>query len=237
MPRPRVQGFVFTWKGHAEHAARLERELAAVMPVMVINSEPDVAAAHPSWITLDDSAYFAAQWNAAIARFDADILFHMQADAWSDRLPDIVRRASRLFEQYPLGMYEPNVDFTDHVFEQDKLPAIEPGLCQVPFTDTTCWMVARDVLERMPAFDLSVNQYGWGVSRLAAALCSLMHRYCVRDFTFLVAHPRGRGYDSSRAHQELLAHLRSMPADIIQECQRLHDWSRTLRPAPQTNQA
>ena len=108
-----MHAFVFNWKGHEAGAAALEEKIARHTRVTVINSEEGLDEAHPHWDHLDDSAYFSAQWNRAIELFDGDLLFHIQADARFDEFERLLAKIDHVFRTYPVGVYEPNVDFTD----------------------------------------------------------------------------------------------------------------------------
>jgi hypothetical protein len=212
-----IQGFIFNWKGHEQRAAALERKLGEFATMTVINSEEQLSQPRPDWVQLDDAAYFSEQWNNAIELFDADLFFHIQADADFDRFDLVFARAKTLFEKYRLGVYEPNVDYTGLVFDTAKLPPVEPNLLEVPFTDCTCWFIARDVVRAMPPVNLSVNRYGWGICRAIAALSRLKGRLCVRDYDFTIKHPKGTGYPKDSAREEKFSYPFTLSLDVRHE--------------------
>jgi hypothetical protein len=232
-----IEGFVFNWKGHENRAAELERKIREHVPVTVINSEEQLAEDRPGWIHLDDSAYFSAQWNKAVELFKGDVLFHIQADADLDDFGALFAEARRLFAQYPLGIYEPNVDFTRHRYHRSKLQALEPDLLKIPVSDCTCWFVSAEVVRSMNPIDLSINRYGWGVSRAVTASCTAGGRLCVRDYRFLVRHPRGTGYPDARSWTEHLAYMRTLSRQIQRHMLFNEDararllWSQDVEPA------
>lgn len=102
----------------------------------------------------------------------------------------------------------------------------------MPITDQTCWLVAADVLAELPAVDLSVNRYGWGISAAIAAICRLQGKLCVRDYGVLVPHPAARGYSSELAGHERDAYLQSLGPRIAGEAARLYEWRSRISPAP-----
>lgn len=215
-----MQGVICTWRGHEQRAIALEQKLRDLAPVTVINTEPS-ARHHRHWVHLDESAYFAAQWNRAMSLFDADVFFQIQADADSDSFPEIFAKARALFRRHPIGVYEPNVFYTDVCYTPSKLRFVEPGLVEVPWTDCTCWFIHRDVLRQCPPFDLDVNTFGWGVCRAIAAWCAMQGRLCVRDYSVFVRHPKGRGYSGEVALQQLHAYVDSLPWEVRAEIDRL----------------
>jgi len=210
-----MQAFIFNWRGHRRAARALEAQVGAILPVTVISSEPPHADDGSSWVHLDDTAYFSAQWNRAVELFDdGDVFFHMQADASCTRLDELILAASSCFSRLPVGVYEPNIDFTECQYDPTQLRAVGPGLYEVPQTDCTCWFIAADVLRSLPRVDLSVNTYGWGICGAIAAITRSLGKICVRDYNFTVQHPRHRGYSSELAAQQRLAYMRSLDRDI-----------------------
>ncbi|MCX6895592.1 MAG: hypothetical protein NTZ16_08880 [Verrucomicrobia bacterium] len=115
----RIHAFIFSWGSHAAAARALQKELAPLaQTVTVISSEDAVAEPLPGWVAIGKDAYFSEQWNAALARFDGDILFHIQADARPADLAAQFARARQLFAAGDTGILEPHVDFTDIAYER-----------------------------------------------------------------------------------------------------------------------
>ncbi len=190
----------------------------------MINSQERLSCPREGWIHLDDSAYFSAQWNRALAAFDGEILFHMQADACCNELERLLKRATRLFARGDIGVYEPHVDFTVYRYDRSRLKAVSEETFEVPITDQTCWLVAAGVLRGLPPVELRLNRYGWGISASVAAVCRLQGKLCVRDYNVSVAHPRARGYPSDVAADERNAYLASLGPAIAGEAARLYEW-------------
>jgi hypothetical protein len=204
-----IQAFIFNWRGHAERAAQLETALSPLVDVTVINSEDAAKPDHPRWVHLGETAYFCAQWNAALMRFKSDVLFHIQADASHDDFPGLLGRAHAFLSRPDVGLYEPNVDYTDIRYTRDELRPIATDVLEVPLPDCTCWFIHRAVLETFRPIDLKVNRYGWGVPGVMAAKCRLTQRICVRDYSVTIQHPRRRGYPNDAALQQRNAYFRS----------------------------
>jgi hypothetical protein len=228
----RVQGFVFNWKGHEAEAAELERAVGQCIPVTVINSEERLSAPRDHWVHLDDSAYFSEQWNRALELFEGDVLFHVQADAHLGDFERLLDRAITAFRRGDVGVYEPAVDYNSFQYETSRLRALDTKLLEVPLTDQTCWLVARDVLRGLPPVDVSVNRYGWGISPAVAAVCRLQGKLCVRDYGCPVSHPPGQGYSPEIAGRHRDAYLSGLPAEIEREAARLYEWRSRVKAQP-----
>lgn len=211
MNNKRIDAFIFNWRGHHANARVLEREIGKLTRVQVINSDEEVRDLYPHWVHLDESAYCAAQWNKAKQLFDGDILFHIQADAYFNQFKDLFASAVDLFEAWPVGIYEPNVDYTLITFDTSKLEAVCNDLYRVPCTDNTCWFIAGSVVREFSEIDTSLNKIGWGIPGVAAAISYLKGLICLRDYNFLVKHPKFTGYSIEEANQERLQYLATLP--------------------------
>jgi hypothetical protein len=218
----RIQAFIFNWHPHEEQAAELERDIGKLVPVTVINSQERLSRPRDGWVHLDDSAYFSAQWNNALAAFEGDVLFHMQADARCDELERLLERATPLLARGDIGVYEPNVDFTVYRYDRSRLEKLGEQTFVVPITDQTCWLVTAGVLRDLPPVELHLNRYGWGISAAVAAVCRLQGKLCVRDYEIAVAHPKTRGYPSDVAAAQRDAYLASLGPAIAEEAARLY---------------
>jgi hypothetical protein len=215
--RAKIQGFIFNWKRHEASASALENKIGELINVTVINSEEQHRNDRPGWVHLDDSAYFSAQWNKAVELFEADIFFHIQADAEFDQFNMLIPKAGLLFEKYKLGVYEPNVDYTDIKYDTSKLLSIDTGLFEVPFTDCTCWFIDGSIVRKLPPIDISINRYGWGIPRAIASISRLNGLLCMRDYNFTVTHPKGRGYSTAAALGQVDMYIRSLNPAIRNE--------------------
>jgi hypothetical protein len=210
----KIQAFVFNWVGHEERAATLEQQLGGLCDARVINSDSSVENRHPAWQHVGDDAYFAAQWNKALELFDADVLFHIQADASFPGFAGILERCRFAIGQRDCGIYAPNVDFTHWTYDRSRLKAIDAELFEVPQTDCTCWAIARELIERAPRVDPISNKFGWGIDWMMMATARLLRKKVVRDYRFTLAHPQGTGYNTATATRLAQAMLDSFPEDL-----------------------
>lgn len=211
----RFQACIFNWVGHEARAEALERQLAALCPVRVVNSESAAEPRHPHWEHVGEDAYFSAQWRRAVEGFDGDVLLHVQADAASRDFPRILERCREAMQRHGCGVYAPNVDYTPWVYERDRLARVAEDLYEVPQTDCTCWAISAGVLARVPAVDPVQNKYGWGIDFLVIATARSMGLRTVRDYRYSVDHPwRGSGYDVEAAGRQVLQMLEGLPGPL-----------------------
>ena len=213
----KIQGFIFNWKGHETRARAHEEKIKKCIEVTVINSDEQLSDKYSEWVHLDDTAYFTAQWNKAVELFDADIFFHIQADAEFDQFDLLIAKAKSVYERHKFGVYEPNVDFTELEYDKSKLLYIDSNLVEVPVTDCTCWFINGNIIRMLPHVNASVNYYGWGIPNAIASLCWMYGLPCVRDYDFLIKHPRGRGYASSEALRQMLAYFQCLSPEMRKE--------------------
>jgi len=224
-----TEAFIFNWKNHGDKAAILERRLSSLAKVTVVNSDEGEKERFPKWIHLDNNAYFAAQWNTTVQRFKGDLLFHIQADATLDDFKPLFRRALQYFAKHNVGIYEPNIDYTGIPYTTDKLQLLADQVYEVPMTDTTCWFIDGNIMRRYPLIDLNVNKYGWGVAAVTAALCCDQNKFCVRDYSFTVLHPRHHGYSLKDASIQREAYVKSLDPQLSLKTYNIYQRAKELR--------
>jgi hypothetical protein len=195
----RVQGFIFNWPGRKQHAALLEKMLRPHCQVFVINSDDSLRGKYPHWHHIGNDAYFTAQWNEAVKRFDGDVFLHIQADIWPQNVGKMISECLRCMREHKVGVYAPDLDFQPHVFSPRSLVPVEKGIYEVPITDESCWAIKGAVLRNTPAIDPRVNRLGWGHDFMVAAVARRMGLKVVRDYRFRAGHLRSRGYDIQEA--------------------------------------
>lgn len=206
----KVQAFIFNWPGRKQHAVRLEAMFRPHCAVEVINSDDSLRILYPHWHHIGNDAYFTGQWNAAVARFDADVFLHIQADVWPDRFEQMLSEGIKCLTNSGVGIYAPNVDFNPHVFPTRYLPRLSEGIYEVPATDCSFWAISAEVIRDTPPVDAEINKLGWGIDYLVGAVCKRRNLKIVRDYRFVAAHPKSRGYDNARALREWIAFKTSL---------------------------
>jgi len=205
-----IHAFIFSWKNHFDRACELEDQIGKLVRTTVINSENTPAAIRRGWQCMDESTFFAAKWNKLLDLFQGDLLFNVMADASIVDIKLLIEKAVAATTKYNLGIYEPNVDYTDVHYNTSRLQALAPGLMLVPRTDCTCWFVHGDILRRSLPANTSVTTYGWGIDIALAAKSYLLGRRVARDYSVLVKHPRSRGYSTDAAMEQMHRYFQTL---------------------------
>ncbi len=213
----KIQAFIFNWPGGKQHAARLEEMFRPHCETTVINSDDNLRSRRPSWHHIGNDAYFTAQWNAALSRFDGDIFVHIQADLWPSNLGRLLSECARYIANENVGVYAPNVDFNPHVYSKLSLPMLEPGVYEVPATDCSFWAISAAVLKRTPPVDPLVNRLGWGIEYLVSAAAHSAGLKVVRDYRFTAGHLKKRNYDNGQAARELAGLKSTLDPEVYRQ--------------------
>jgi len=214
-PRMRFEAVIFNWVGHEQRAAALEQQLGALCPVRVVNSESAAEGRHPQWDHVGEDAYFAAQWQRAVEGFDADVMFHVQADVTSPDFAPILDRCREAMARHRCGVYAPNVDYTSWVYDRRRLQRVDADLYEVPQTDCTCWAISRTVLQHAHPVDPVRNKFGWGIDFLVISAARSLQLRTVRDYRYTVDHQwRGSGYDIRDAEVQVRRMLEELPDPV-----------------------
>jgi len=196
----KLQIFLFNWPGQTDKATTTERQLwDKGYNVTVINSDPDYTPYN--WINLGNSAYFGQQWNLAMGLFNADIMFHIQADATYDNWENLIKDALRYHEKYQWGIYSPRFQDNGWYVPLDTWHCQDENIRAVPNPDCTCWFLDRTVIDRFKQLNLNIvaNHYGWGIDCVLCALSWMSGKLVLRDLAHEVYHHPGRGYSSQDA--------------------------------------
>lgn len=208
----RIDSFIFNWLDYAPAAEQLERALQPLSTaVYVINSGPP----RPGWVNLTAEDYFTAKWHAALNRFNSQILFNIQADVTVPDVAALFASAEAAFQSGDVGVYAPDVSFTNWAFDPGLLPRYADGLHAIPLPDTLCWFLGGNVVRNTRYPSPEANRYGWGMDVVSLATSLKMGLRVVRDYGHRVIHPKGSGYATPRAEEELLALLRDDPASAF----------------------
>ncbi|CAB4122985.1 hypothetical protein UFOVP29_144 [uncultured Caudovirales phage] len=196
----KLQIFLFNWPGQTDKAKITEKKLCNQgYSVTVINSDPDYTPFN--WINLGNSAYFGQQWRLALGLFNADIMFHIQADVTYDDWGSLIGDALRYHEKYNWGIYSPKFQEPGWYPPLDTWHCEDENIRAVPNPDCTCWFLDRTVIDdfRRLGLDLAANHYGWGIDSVASALSWMSGRIVLQDFAHEAFHAPGRGYSSQDA--------------------------------------
>lgn len=214
---PTIQIFIFNWPGQTSKALETQASLtSAGYKVTVINSDPDYTPFN--WINLGNSAYFGQQWSLAMGLFNADIMFHIQADATYDNWDNLIKDALRYHEKYQWGIYSPRFQDNGWYVPLDTWHCEDENIRAVPNPDCTCWFLDRTVIDRFKQLNLNIvaNHYGWGIDCVLCALSWMSGKLVLRDFAHEVYHHPGRGYSSQEATEFMNRMFESLNGEINQ---------------------
>jgi len=199
--------FIFSWKGQYTNAINLEEQVAPFVDhLVVINSDDDNKPKH--WINIGNECYFSDQFRKALEvanNYEYDVLWHIQADASYDDLQSIVNAAKKTKEKYDWGIYAPNVDDTFYIPERTDVFNLENNLKVVATPDNTCWMITKDLIDKMSSnlHLMETNQLGWGWDLIICGLAHIEQKKVIRDYNFTVNHPKSTGYKKEQAEIEM----------------------------------
>jgi len=179
-----VQAFIPDWPGDKQHASEIANQVARIYPTRILD---------------DSKNYFNAQWEQARSLFTGDVLLWVMADVHlPNNFGDMFKEMERMMEGGKVGWYAPNVDWTGFIFDKNTLTQFEPGIYEVPNTDSVCFAIRGDVIKTMPRID-SKKCFMWGMDFTAILTAHRMGYKIVRDYRFLVRHPNNTGYDIEEA--------------------------------------
>lgn len=201
---PKIQIFLFNWPGQTERAKTTERQLWNLgHNVIVINSDPGYTPFN--WINLGNDAWFSKQWKLATDLFNADIMFHIQADATYDKWKPVLDDAVKYFDRYHYGIYGPGFVDNGYYVPLETWQSQDPGIYAIPNPDCTCWFIHRDVIDQFRSLhlDLTQNHYGWGIDCVVCAVSWMMGRIVLRDLNHNIMHHPGRGYSNQDATDQM----------------------------------
>lgn len=202
-----IQPFIFNWKGQFEKTCEKVIQLEKIFKeVVVINS--DDTNEKPEWVNIGDDCYFTDQFLKSIEIFDADVLFHIQADASYNNFDNLVEDSKKYYNEYEWGVYAPNVDYTWYTSQNtdiSSLQSLHPNIKMVADPDCTCWFIHKDIIQdfKNRNINMSDQKMGWGIDISICSLSFLRGRPVIRDYNHTVDHPPGTNYNKDIAAKEM----------------------------------
>ncbi len=202
----KIQVFVISWNGMHDKAEAIAQAIHPVVDrVSVIYSNKDeteeMGTGH--WEQVSNEYYFGRKFKRALDLFTGDIFVLIQADAYHENWPQVLRRCAGSFGIPELGVWAPNVDWSWWTTERVKLGNYgKTGLSMVAQTDGIIFALRSDVADRIRGLDYECNNLGWGIEWAAIAYAYSHDLLVLRDETITVNHPKGSGYDHSAAREQ-----------------------------------
>jgi hypothetical protein len=204
--------YIFSWKRVSHQSPDLYRAVASAFPhVYFINCDEHFTPPEdiPSVIQLDDRYYYGGQFQAAIQNIPAGkilccITGDVNPEADWKLLCDHTVTA---FNTGKIGVYAPNVDYTDHPGRNERL---WDNLYDVKNTDCTCWFLHPAIVNDLRLIPyMELTNMGWGIDAMFIHEARRRGLLVARDYDILLIQPRGRGYSSNeggKGARRLLQH-------------------------------
>lgn len=217
----KIHSFIFNWRGQYEKAKYKEKQLKDIgLKVTVINSDDSIVSLEEDWIHIGDESYFTAQFLMALKLFEGDVFFHVQADASYEDWNRLVNDAKVYYDKYRWGIYAPNVDYTWYDSSRTDIAQItfdtHTNLRLIACPDCTCWFIHKDIINDFKARKVNMNdcKMGWGWDIILPGISYLKLRVVLRDYSHTIQHPRGTGYNTQQAEQEMYNLFQSLSPDL-----------------------
>ncbi len=209
------QAFIFSWHKVSQNAKKLQKQFSDLgIETYVINShEAENNNGLPNWINIGESGYMVQQYAKAIETFNKQFFIEMFADIYEVNAKLIIKRACYVFNKYNCGVYAPNVDYIEWVFDKKRIPKLEKNLYEVKNAESLLSFIHKDVLKGV-VLDTEKYKIGWGIDFLVCILAFLKKRLVIRDYITTIKHPRGRGYNNSQAEKEFEQFINDLDENI-----------------------
>lgn len=214
----KIQCFIFNWPGQTQHTLMTLQQLKQFgANVTVINS--DESHTPDDWVNVGNDAFFTKQWTTACDLFDADVMFHIQADATYNDWQQLMLDAEKYYKKYNWGIYAPNVDHTWYDSQRSDLQNVSLPDSNLKLTsnpDCTCWFLHRDIIQQFKNlnWDWTFHQLGWGIDLIVCAQSYLQKRPILRDYNHTVRHPQGTNYNKQQAEVEMVELYNRCPPEL-----------------------
>jgi hypothetical protein len=180
----RIEAFIPDWPGEKQHAMQIANQVARFYPTRILD---------------DPTEYFNAQWARARKEFTGDVLLWVMADVTlPSNYPEMFYEMERVMSSERVGWYAPDVAWTAFIYEQKNLKQYEPGIFEVPNTDSLCFAIHGDVVRSMRHIDPKLC-FMWGMDFTAILTAHQMGLKILRDYRFKVQHPNNTGYNIDEA--------------------------------------
>jgi hypothetical protein len=216
-----IQCFIPDWEtpGHPgkQHAGRLYDQVSRIYPTTILN--------HP-----DD--FFNAQWEKAKNLLTADWLLWIMADVdLPENYQEMFKSMERTISRGDVGWWACDVAWTGYIYDRADLAEIEPGVCEVPNTDSLLFAVRADVARLTPRIDPEVS-FMWGLDFAAIVTAERMGLKTVRDYNFKAVHPNNSGYNIEAASWQMKNLFESFDPTFQNDMNRRIAWCNKIKRRP-----
>lgn len=208
-----VHAFITSWPKVEYNAAKLREQLSPYSRVTMLDN--------PDW-------YFTEQWDAMLGQFVGDTMLWVMGDVTlPEDLLGLRTAIQAIMHRADIGVYGPDIDYTFHRWEKDTFKQLVPGVYAVPCGEPNCWAIDRRVIKALHPVNPKENYIGWGIDLQVAAQAELMGLETVRDYRFLVKHPKDTAYNSNLAEEQMIDWVETLNP-TLRECM-LRRWDEGLK--------
>jgi hypothetical protein len=204
VPDRPVHTFITSWPQVAENANLLKAQLSPYGRVTMLDNP---------------NHYFTEQWDSMLDQFVGEIVVWIMGDVTlPEDLTGLRTAMQHVMRRPDVGVYGPNIDYTFHRWDTSTFKQLLTNVYAVPCGEPNFWAIDRRVLKALHPVNPEDNYIGWGIDLQVSAQAELMGLETVRDYRFLVKHPKGTAYDSELAEvqmQEWVEKLNPMVRDIM----------------------
>ena len=202
-----ISMFIFSWKHVTQNAIALYNAIQPHFPNCTIVHCDEHVTLPPEirHIPLDDSYYYGGQFDTAVKHTPTN---HILSCVVGDVDPNanwlaIRNKLLQAMNEENVGIYAPNVDFTEHT---QQGPLLTGSLYHVHNTDCTVWFLHPSVMQRLRAIPYrEISNLGWGIDSTCIWESRRKGLHVVRDYSELVRQPEGTNYSKPEAFRQMYA--------------------------------
>ena len=209
-----VHTFITSWPKVTENANLLKKQLTPYSGTITMLDNPN--------------CYFTEQWDAMLAQFVGDIVLWVMGDVTLPEDPSGMISAMHSWLRQPtIGVYGPDIDYTFHRWETQDFKQYSSNVYAVPCGEPNFWAINRKVISSLRPINPLDNYIGWGIDLQVSATAEFLGLDTVRDYSFLVKHPKGTAYDGDLAEAQMSAWL-DLLNPTMRDCM-LRRWDEGLK--------
>ena len=218
----------------AEAIANTSAPLVDKLTVIYSTEDESSFEGHGNWVKVPNHFYFGKKFEKMLKLHRGDILLNIQADCESEDWGHLIKRCREAFQkQSQLWLWAPLIDFTPWTNKHVELsynPITKESL--VTQTDSLVWAFAKPLIQKMKLLNYKKNNFGWGIDWIASTYAFHNKHLVVRDQSILVRHPKGTGYDVTKAYMQQKKFLSQLTEKEHMTYHALQFYSRFIKKVP-----
>ena len=218
---------VFNHNENAGAIAWWER-LSPYFDTVILDSGSEPPCRHEGALVLDNIYYSGLMNKAWELLLEKDyrwlmvVTSDLEINAANTRR--LISRMQKITRTVNVGLYQPSCALSWHGrCHGQSLCHYTWRMRKVNFQEGWFHLVCREVLEEVMPVDLSVNRLGWGIDIALSHIALYKKMLVLVDDRVRVIHPKGTGYNSDTAAEQMHRWLATLPAYVSQEWKTLRD--------------